>query len=73
MKRFQLIALVGLVIGAVANAQPGGSSRFSGYLHAKPALGEVAPDFSLRDLDGKRVRLKDLVGKPIVIEFGSYS
>jgi cytochrome oxidase Cu insertion factor (SCO1/SenC/PrrC family) len=74
MKRFQLIALVGLVIGAAANAQPGGSGRFSGYLRAKPALGEVAPDFSLRDLDGKQVRLKDLVGKrPIVIEFGSYS
>ncbi len=68
------MALLGLAIGTAASAQPGGSSRFRGYLRAKPALGELAPDFVLRDLDGKEVRLKNLVGKrPIVIEFGSYS
>ena len=74
MKRLQWIAAVGLGIGAAVSAQPGGSSRFSGYLRAKPGLGEAVPDFALRDLDGKQLRLKDLVGKrPIVIEFGSYS
>jgi cytochrome oxidase Cu insertion factor (SCO1/SenC/PrrC family) len=74
MKYLRLIVVVGLVMGAVAQAQPSDSGRFNGYLRAKPALGENAPDFSLRDLDGKEVHLKDLVGKrPIVMEFGSYS
>ena len=40
----------------------------------KPALGEMAPDFRLLDLDDKEFVLKDQLGKkPIVIEFGSYS
>jgi hypothetical protein len=79
MKHLPLIGLVGLAIASVAVGQPPGGptgrlDRFRGYLHAKPALGEVAPDFVLRDLDGKELCLKDLVGKqPIVIEFGSYS
>jgi hypothetical protein len=37
-----------------------------------PRVGEVAPDFTLRDLDGKAVRLSDYRGRlPVVIEFGS--
>ncbi len=35
--------------------------------------GETAPDFGLADLDGTTVRLSDLRGRPVVIEFGSYS
>ena len=79
MKHLHLINLVGLAIASVAVAQPPGvptgrPDRFRGYLQAKPALGEAAPDFVLRDLDGNELSLKDLVGKqPIVIEFGSYS
>ncbi len=38
-----------------------------------PHTGEVAPDFELLDLDGTPVRLRDLRGRPVVIEFGSYS
>ena len=79
MKHLHLIGLIGLVLAAGAAAQPPGGptgrpDRFRGYLQAKPALGEAAPDFVLRDVDGRELRLKDLVGKqPIVIEFGSYS
>jgi hypothetical protein len=79
MRHLKWVGLVGLAIAAVAVAQPPGGptgrlDRFRGYLQAKPALGEAAPDFVLQDLDGKERRLKDLVGKqPIVIEFGSYS
>ena len=79
MKYLHLIGLFGLAMAAVALPQsPGGPTsrldRFRGYLQAKPALGEAAPDFVLRNLDGKELRLKDFVGKqPIVIEFGSYS
>jgi len=38
-----------------------------------PALGTEAPDFELVDLDGRRHRLADLRGRPVVIEFGSYT
>src|SRR5262249_10849317 len=37
-------------------------------------VGETAPDFTLRDLDGRQVRLSDYRGRmPVVIEFGSLS
>ncbi len=38
-----------------------------------PKLGDPAPGFELTDLDGKRLNLKSLRGKPVVVEFGSYT
>ena len=38
-----------------------------------PAVGESAPNFTLTDIDGAEVSLADLRGKPVVIEFGSYT
>jgi len=38
-----------------------------------PAVGEEAPNFTLTDIDGKTLTLADLRGKPVVIEFGSYT
>jgi hypothetical protein len=79
MNPMRLFGLFGVITAAIGAAQPSGSQTsrlvpFHGYLHAKPALGEAAPDFVLRDLEGKELRIKDVVGKqPIVIEFGSYS
>lgn len=35
--------------------------------------GEPAPDFELRTLDGEELSLSDLRGKPVVVEFGSYT
>ncbi len=43
------------------------------WLADGPRTGEIAPDFELTDLDGTTVRLSDLRGRPVVIEFGSYS
>lgn len=40
---------------------------------AGPKVGEVAPDFTLRGLDGKPVSLTSFRGKPVVVEFGSYT
>jgi peroxiredoxin len=31
--------------------------------------GEMAPDFELKDIDGKIVRLSDFRGKPVVLAF----
>lgn len=37
------------------------------------AIGAVAPDFALADLDGNPVRLADLRGRPVIVNFwGSY-
>lgn len=38
-----------------------------------PAIGDDAPNFTLTDIDGAAVSLTDLRGKPVVIEFGSYT
>jgi peroxiredoxin len=43
------------------------------WLREGPAIGQPAPDFELADLDGNRVRLSDLRGQPVVLEFGSYT
>jgi hypothetical protein len=40
----------------------------------EPELGDLAPDFTLRDMDGAQMRLSDFRGcMPVVIEFGSIS
>jgi alkylhydroperoxidase family enzyme len=45
-----------------------------GSLQAGPAVGERAPDFALRSLDGEAVRLADLIGpKPVVLVFGNFT
>jgi cytochrome oxidase Cu insertion factor (SCO1/SenC/PrrC family) len=49
-----LIALAGLVLAAPALAVD---------------VGQPAPDFSLRDLDGKVVKLSDLRGRTVVLEW----
>ncbi len=42
------------------------------FADLKPAVGEPAPVFVLKDLDGKDCRLSDRLGRtPLVIEFGS--
>ena len=46
---------------------------YPAWLRTAPALGQLAPDFTLSDLEGHRHRLTDLRGRPVVIEFGSYT
>jgi peroxiredoxin len=38
-------------------------------LHAAPAVGQSAPDFTLRDAGGKAVKLSDFRGKHVVLEW----
>ena len=38
-------------------------------LHAAPAVGQQAPDFTLTDTNGKTVRLSDFKGKLVVLEW----
>jgi len=47
------------------NAEP----KFEGSLKA----GDKAPDFTLKDMDGKEVVLSSFRGKPVFLIFGSYT
>lgn len=55
MLRRALLALPALCFAAVAGAVPG--------------VGQVAPDFSLKDTAGKTVKLSDFRGKHVVLEW----
>ena len=43
------------------------------WLERGPHPGDPAPDFRLEDLDGNPLRLSALRGRPVVLEFGSYT
>lgn len=49
------------------------ATEFQRWLQDAPAIGDRAPDFELEGLEGERVRLEDLRGRPVVLEFGSYT
>lgn len=60
---------------AVASALPAGDKetppvkREEPVTDAKAAIGKPAPDFELKDLDGKTVKLSDYKGKTVVLEW----
>ena len=46
---------------------------YEGFLRDGPQLGAAAPNFELPDLEGRHHRLADWRGRPVVVEFGSYT
>jgi peroxiredoxin len=60
---------------AVASALPTldkegeGKQREEPKAEAKAAIGKPAPDFQLKDLDGKEIKLSDYKGKIVVLEW----
>jgi peroxiredoxin len=71
--------LIGIGLGAIIFAGIGlyqsGSMNFTNdsdqtqKLSTIPAIGKPAPDFALTNLEGDTVRLSDLYGKPVAINF----
>ena len=43
------------------------------WLKEGPGPGEPGPNFVLETLDGEEVRLNEFLGRPVVLEFGSYT
>jgi hypothetical protein len=57
-----------------AAAPSGGGDPFEDFASIAPRVGELAPAFELRDLDGATVRLSDATARgPVVLVFGSFS
>lgn len=57
---FLLLLLPGCGVFAQASADNGS---------IKPVIGSTAPDFTLEDLDGERVKLSDFRGQPVMVNF----
>jgi len=65
-----LAAAVVFILFLVAALQlSGGQAEPPGDLEARPQLGYLAPDFTLRDLEGNQVTLSSLRGKAVFLNF----
>jgi thiol-disulfide isomerase/thioredoxin len=75
MKKIFRAALVIFILSGFAAAITMGSSSCStfnsqyGLSDEAPKVGRHAPDFVLPDIEGVKIRLSDLKGKPVVINF----
>jgi peroxiredoxin len=80
IRNIAVIAVTAVVIGALAFVvnQPKASARgvtdveLSGVATGQaPAVGQVAPDFLAKTVDGRTVRLSEFKGKPVWLTFGA--
>jgi len=63
-----------LMVTATSTLSHAQSARFREFAITYPKAGDMAPDFTLKTLDGEIFKLSDAVKKqPVVIEFGSYT
>lgn len=72
MRRALLFALV--ACSSATSSAPRGGDPFEDFASIAPKVGDPAPAFELRDLDGATVRLSDATARgPVVIVFGSFT
>jgi peroxiredoxin len=69
MKTLALLALLALFVVGCQKPSPEAGEPQAARPAAKAEVGKQAPDFSFETLDGKVVRLADLEGKPVVLNF----
>ncbi len=62
MRGFVAVAFLGAILGALISAQQ----------KTHPLVGKAAPDFTLPTIDGKKIRLADLKGKVVLLNFFSH-
>jgi hypothetical protein len=68
------VLTIGKLYAPREHAADAPESSLSPFELSHPALGEVAPEFTLRDVDGKPFRLaRELARMPVLIEFGSFT
>jgi hypothetical protein len=59
-------------LGLIAIAIHSGCKARNGVPSASRMQGAAAPDFELTALDGKKVRLSDFRGRPVIVSFFGY-
>lgn len=59
------IAIIPIILGLVIGGTPGGTGLWANDV--RPEEGHFAPDFTLRTLEGKTVRLSEFRGKKVVL------
>jgi len=64
-----LFALVAVVLAADSGDERDAVASGGGFAGAAMPAGVRAPDFTLRDQDGKRVSMRDFRGRPVVVTF----
>jgi len=68
-KALKLIAVVLVSIVILSGALLSGCTDSGSASGQGPAIGKVAPDFTLTGLDGREVSLSDLRGRPVLLNF----
>lgn len=65
-----LLGLAFIIWGLTAcNLKKAGDNRIQETMHAKAELGKAAPDFALRDQEGRTIKLSDFTGRIVVLEW----
>src|SRR5574337_233327 len=59
------LAIIPIVIGLIISSTPGGTGVWANDV--RPEEGHLAPDFTLRTLEGKTVRLSEFRGQKVVL------
>lgn len=71
-KKMKLVIIIGLVIllfGVAYFAYEQLKSQYNNESITDKNISQLAPDFTLKNLDGEEVSLSDYVGKPAVLNF----
>lgn len=71
MSRLSIISIALACVASAAAQPPEGeaarNARMARFPQTRPAVGDLAPDFLLHDLEGVPLRLKDFAGKRLVV------
>ena len=70
----KLLPILAFAFACGSSSQQQAPAAPDDFASMAPHVGEPAPDFALRDLDGASVRLSDRAARgPVVLVFGSFS
>lgn len=71
MTRITSLIIIAAVSACASSAQQPSTAALDAAPPTGIAIGNLAPDFSLSDSDGRTVRLADFRGKVVLLEFSA--
>lgn len=69
MRLLAIISTIALIASGCRSYVPAGQSQPTPAIREGANIGNIAPDFELRTLDGQTVKLSALRGKPVLVNF----